>query len=456
MLNGKVYVVTSIDLVNAVNRNSKILAFNPFIAQLGKRITGHDEATSQVVQHNLNGEDGPGYVTDIHDRTVASLAPGPGLENMTEAMLLEAATYFKTLERDNVIDLFAWTRQMVTMCSTRAIYGLNNPFNQNEGRFVKAFWSVEILELCGRIKFNSNARNFDQNLNVLIVDLAPSLLAPKGDHARSELGLAFQQYFQQYKPKEAKSAALTEARHSTNIQYGLSLWNQGRLEVGVLLGILANTIPAVFYMLVHVFSDANLLRDIRKEIETTSLQYNAKETTRYLQILTMREKCSLLHSTFQEMLRVHALGSSVRYVREDILLQDQYLLKKGMVVQMPMAVMHSDPSAWGDDVGDFQPRRFLKLGYPAKEFKSNVTAYRPFGGGASLCPGRHFVTLEAMALTASLVLRFDVAPVNGTWAIPAQRQESLATNVFPPAEDIRVEIRARQGYEDVKWDFVMA
>ena len=241
-----------------------------------------------------------------------------------------------------------------------------------------------------------------------------------------------------------------------NTHYGLTSWNQGRLEVGVLLGILANTIPAIFYTLVHVLADPDLLRDIREEIETTSLQYNAGESTRYLKVLTMREKCILLHSTFQEMPRVHALGSSVRYVREDILLQDQYLLKKGMIVQMPMAVMHSDPLAWGVDVEDFQPRRFLKQPNSVKEFKTSATAYRPFGGGASLCPGRHFVTLEAMALTASFVLRFDVAPVDGDWKIPAQKQESMATNVFPPEEDIRVEIRERQGHEGVNWDFVRA
>ena len=101
----------------------------------------------------------------------------------------------------------------------------------------------------------------------------------------------------------------------------------------------------------------------------------------------MREKCTLLYSTFQEVLRVHALGSSVRYVREDIVLQDLYLLRKSMVVQMPMAVMHSDPAAWGADVNEFQPRRFLKLPNSTKEFKTNPAAYRPFGGGASLCPG---------------------------------------------------------------------
>ena len=140
MLNSKIYVVTSIDLVNAVNRSSKVLAFNPFIAQLGKRITGHDQATSRIVQKNLNYEDGPGYVNEIHDKTVSTLGPGIGLENMTKAMLSKASTYLQRLERGEVIDLFAWTRQMVTLCSTRAIYGPNNPFSQDEERFVRMFW----------------------------------------------------------------------------------------------------------------------------------------------------------------------------------------------------------------------------------------------------------------------------------------------------------------------------
>lgn len=140
MLNGKVYVVTSPNLVSAVNRNSKVLAFNPFIAQLGKRITGHDEATSRIVQHNLNGENGSGYVIEVHDGTVAALAPGKNLEKMIRAMLWEASTYLDLL-KDQEVDLFSWTRQMVTMCSTRAIYGPQNPFNSRPD-LTAAFWFV--------------------------------------------------------------------------------------------------------------------------------------------------------------------------------------------------------------------------------------------------------------------------------------------------------------------------
>ena len=139
MLNGKVYIVTSPDLVNAVNRNSKRIAFNPFVAMLGKRMTGHDEDTSRIVQHNLNGEHGPGYVIDVHDRIVASLAPGKDLQQMTRAMLSHLSVYVEAITGDVDLDLFEWTRQTVTKCSTRALYGSENPFDKN-AKFVDSFW----------------------------------------------------------------------------------------------------------------------------------------------------------------------------------------------------------------------------------------------------------------------------------------------------------------------------
>lgn len=139
MLSGKVYVVTSPDLVAAVNRNSKALAFNPFIAAVGKRITGHDEVTSQIVQHNLNGENGPGYVIEIHDGTVAALVPGKTLEDMMEPMFWGVSSHLDELERSSEVGLFTWMRKMVTMCSTRAIYGPESPFEKNP-KYSDLFW----------------------------------------------------------------------------------------------------------------------------------------------------------------------------------------------------------------------------------------------------------------------------------------------------------------------------
>lgn len=259
-----------------------------------------------------------------------------------------------------------------------------------------------------------------------------------------ELGAAFEQYFENFVP--AQSAAMIRGRHSANTRYGITPLNQGRLEVGSLLGVLANTIPSIFYTLVHIYSDQGLTSDIRDELEASGFVGTPEDIRQNPNLLAMPETCPLLYSTWQEVLRVHALGAGSRYILQDVTLEDTFLLRKGMVVQMPTAVMHSDVAAWGEDVNEFQPRRFLKQNSTSKGgFKQKLTAYRPFGGGASMCPGRHFVTLETMALAACMLSRFDLIPVNGQWNIPRQKQESLATNVFPPEKDIRVRIVTRQG-----------
>lgn len=259
-----------------------------------------------------------------------------------------------------------------------------------------------------------------------------------------ELGTAFQQYFENFNP--AQSAAMVQGRHSENTRYGITPLNQGRLEVGTLIGVLANTIPSMFYTLVHIYSDAELISDIREELETAGLVGTPEDISQNSGLLAMPETCPLLYSTWQEVLRIHALGAGARYILEDIMLEDTFLLRKGMVVQMPTAVMHNDVAAWGENVKDFQPRRFLKQNSTSRGgFKQNLSAYRPFGGGVSMCPGRHFVTLETMALAACMLSRFDLIPVDGQWNIPRQKQESLATNVFPPEKDIRVKIAIRKG-----------
>ena len=292
-------------------------------------------------------------------------------------------------------------------------------------------------------KFDIKSREYDQDLNLLIAGIVPSILAPKGYRARNKLARAFQEYFENYDPARSQSSAMTQARYTNATRHGISTLNQGRLEVATLIGILANTIPTIFFLLVHIYHDPDLISDIRRELASQGLLGTPEEMAQNPKLLSMPESCPILHSTFQELLRVHALGISARLVLEDVMLDDRFLLQKGMIVQMPMAVMHNDSAAWGEDVTEFQPRRFLKQKDSGSTYRKNLTAYRPFGGGASLCPGRHFVTLETMALVACMVSRFDLRPVKGQWTIPRQKQESLATNVFPPAKDIRVKVTLR-------------
>ena len=281
-------------------------------------------------------------------------------------------------------------------------------------------------------------------------------MASKAYRARYNLGSGFRKYFEKYTPGQTRSSAFTLLRHTINTKYNLTPWNAARLEIGILLGFLANTLPTIFYVLVHLYNDPKLLRQVRSELESKCVETSLDGTKRILQVLTMQRHCSLLQATFKEVLRHHALGSSVRYVREDMLLDGKYLLKEGMVVQVPMAVLHRDRSAWGEDFQCFRPTRFLKSADgPDTDLKPNPSAFRPFGGGTSLCPGRHLATLQITALTALMVLRFDMEPVDGSWIVPPSRQDSMATNVFPPEHDIHVRLISRQASAAEEWTFNM-
>lgn len=236
--------------------------------------------------------------------------------------------------------------------------------------------------------------------------------------------------------------------------------NMGRLEVGTLVGILVNTIPSLFYLLVHIYCDEALLCELRNELEacvSTELSKTTSQPTRYLDAHAVQEKCPLFRSIFHEVLRVHSLGATSRLVLKDTTLNDTYLLKAGSIVQMPASVIHSDPTTWGPNAKSFTPGRFLKQDPTGKEPKrSPAAAFRPWGGGSTLCPGRHFASTEIMCVAAMLVLRFDLVPVKGRWVVPPPYQVSMATTMFPPKKDIPVRVARRPELGEGAWEFAIS
>jgi len=180
--------------------------------------------------------------------------------------------------------------------------------------------------------------------------------------------------------------------------------------------MLINTVRCTFWMLLDVFSDSRLLNDLRDEISTVIVEETSMEKgsskVRTINISRMKEECPLLSSVFQETLRTRSTGSSIRRVREDFVLADRWLLKKDSTVQMPFPIVHANENLWGDRATEYQPDRFVK-----SSKKSGTNAIRPgtfrgFGGGITLCPGRHFATAEITSVVAMLAARFEIRPVD--------------------------------------------
>jgi cytochrome P450 len=75
---------------------------------------------------------------------------------------------------------------------------------------------------------------------------------------------------------------------------------------------------------------------------------------------------------------------------------------------IPYRLLHFDESVYGPDVYSFRPERFA--GANAEKL-TRGDSWRPFGGGKTMCSGRH-IAKRATIMFLSLVLRnFDVAIV---------------------------------------------
>ena len=82
-----------------------------------------------------------------------------------------------------------------------------------------------------------------------------------------------------------------------------------------------------------------------------------------------------------------------------------------------------------------------------------AAAFRAFGGGSTLCPGRHFATNEVLAIVTMFVMRYDMVPLSGSWTLPTVEKTNVAAVVMEPDTDTEVLVSRRKGFERDHWSF---
>jgi cytochrome P450 len=82
-------------------------------------------------------------------------------------------------------------------------------------------------------------------------------------------------------------------------------------------------------------------------------------------------------------------------------------------------------------------------------------AFRSFGGGTTLCPGRHFATNEIVGLVTLLLVTFDINPAESDRiVIPERKDNVLPIHILKPQIPVKVKIQ-RRGISDVSWSMVV-
>ncbi|RYP10555.1 hypothetical protein DL765_008059 [Monosporascus sp. GIB2] len=195
-----------------------------------------------------------------------------------------------------------------------------------------------------------------------------------------------------------------------------------------------NTRKAPFWILSHLLVDPGLLEAVRMETKP-ALREDGIDVGYLLDVQT----CPLLNSVWDETIRLTAFAASVRFLTRDIELGGK-LLRKGNRLMMPQRQLHFSKQAFGDNASEFNPYRFFKE--PALRRNPSL---RPFGGGATMCPGRNLAKQTTLAFVATALNKFDIAldPPHQTFPKPAEGRPSIGLVDVDDGHDLRVRLCSR-------------
>lgn len=275
-----------------------------------------------------------------------------------------------------------------------------------------------------------------------VIGLYARLFARDSYKAREYMVTVWEKYFQN--KWHEQGSAYVKARVKINADFEIPQDEAARMEIGGAQAVITNTLPGTFWVVYHIFSNPVIVEDIRTELYKGVRRDG--DGTHVIDWNFVKTSCPILLSTFKETMRFHSSATATRFTLEDHVLENKYLLKKGSTIMMPAAVQHTDQSVWGNTVDEFLHRRFLRE--PGTK-RINPIAFRGFGGGTTLCPGRHFASAEILMFAALLVLRFDLHPVAGKWTTPTWANASVIQALPEPDWDVEAELRPRE--DGAKW-----
>ncbi|KAK4184523.1 cholesterol 7-alpha-monooxygenase [Podospora australis] len=393
----RIYIVNDTALIPALQKQWRTVSFASLAADAGSTVGMTQEAVD-LMHKDLTKDEG--FSTSWPKYVMPSMAPGSDLDNMNRTAIQIFAGETEKLRaggNTKTVGLREWSRAIMVTSSTEAVWGPQNPYKDP---VVADAW-----------------KTFESGFLTIAMFPMASLFFPAVFRAREVVAAALIKYMRDGGHEQASGLVHKRHEHHRGM-FGLSLEDFARGELGNTFAVLGNTTPCAMWVLFHIFGDETVLSDIRQEVSALVEEgYENDTPVSTIDLAKIKTQCPILMSTFQEVLRYRAINPGPRKLLEDVTLDGRILLKKDSMLMIPAPVQHTDTTAWGDDAREFDHLRFVRQPGPGKK-RPNRTAFRAFGGGHVLCPGRHFASTEIMALSALLALQFNIRPVHGKWDEP--------------------------------------
>lgn len=151
------YIVTKPELIQAVQKQHKVLTFRSLANKFAAQICGTSPEARAILDINPDGDDGPhSLAMESYAAMHEALKPGI-IDDMNKIMIREIVASLDELKpaagATRKISLYSWLRRVITLATTRSVYGPMNPYEDEE--ISEAFWYVVIFFVSPLINYCS-------------------------------------------------------------------------------------------------------------------------------------------------------------------------------------------------------------------------------------------------------------------------------------------------------------
>ncbi|KAI0606697.1 Cytochrome P450 [Pyrenophora tritici-repentis] len=425
----RLYVVYTPSLIRTIQSKANATILVPNLLDFGMLFSGLNKNSQKMLRKAFKSE-GNGFTTSVHKYLLSGSPLNAATRSAVDRLSASLPNDFFDGREDG---LMALVQHQLTLAMTGSIYGPENPYDDPD---IETSW-----------------RKFVPGIKHLLYSPFPFLTARKAMRARSRVIAAFRKYFA--KGGHLEAFPMVAEMHRMNMGHGLSSDEAAKMEMATSLAMLSSGAVTVFWLIFHILSNENAVRIIREELHAVaSDEPETSDTapkTRVFKLNSIKEQCPTLVAMLHETLRYHSTVINIKQVQQDTKLADQYLFKKDAVIMIPGQSIHHNTDIWGSSAIVFDHTRFLSASF--KKNLASTSAFRPFGAGATMCPGRHFSTNVILSLVAMVVLQYDVLPAAGQWAAPTKRNADLWNAMPKPDWDVNVKL-VKRAEEKTEWKFV--
>ncbi|KAI4207764.1 MAG: hypothetical protein LQ348_000460 [Seirophora lacunosa] len=428
------YVVTSLEYVPVIYRNTSTLTFDDFVRDMMLSVGASEDGVQKMWESPRYDNSGTQRLHKVlahagEDYYRQKFHPGDHLgdlwmniqQRIEQNMKWDNISPHCTIQEpfgknEKTLSLLLWCQSTLLSSVTNAVFGPK--LLQLEPALLRSF-----------VTFDDNSWKLTYKL--------PRFIAQEVYDGKDHIISAFKKYFALPASEREGRSWVVQMLESEMRGIGVREQDMAALFVMPFWVINSNAYKLCFWMMAYLVHYPSLHEAIRKEALSNFAEGFAGFEHRI-------EHCSRMTALYNEMLRYTTASASIRTVAEPTDL-GPYTLSAGSKVLIPYRQLHFDPTHFGGNAAEFDMARFF-----GDHELSKHGAFRPFGGGTTYCAGRHVARREVLAFVAMALKGFDISLAGAEHGMDPQmlpvcdvKKPSLGVLPPMPGQDVKVVIKQR-------------